>query len=91
MGLLSPARDRTDPAAQRQQRKEHGAWSRLLGAGETVLEVFRLHRSTLVFTSPDADLRLWVAGRATPLERSFGPEVDVYAVQALIVQYQHGS
>ena len=128
MGLLSPPRDRTDPTAQRQQRKEHGAWSRLLGAGETVLEVFRLHRTTLIFTnrrlvlvdeaisgrqveytsvpyrsishtsvdaagqfSPDADLRLWVVGRATPIERSFAPEVDVYAVQALIVQYQHGS
>ncbi len=100
----------------------------MLGAGETVLEVFRLHRTTLVLTnrrlvlvdeaisgrqveytslpyrsishtsveaagqfSPDADLRLWVVGRATPLERSFGSEVDVYAVQALLVQYQHGS
>ena len=41
--------------------------------------------------SAEADLRLWVLGRTTPLERQFGPEVDVYAVQALIVQYQHGS
>ena len=128
MGLLSPARDRTDPAADRQLRKEHSAWSRLLGAGEAVLEVFRLTRCTFVFTnrrlvvvdeglsgrrveytslpyrsishtgveadgpfSPAADLRLWVVGRSTPLERQFGPEVDVYAVQALIAQYQHGS
>jgi hypothetical protein len=128
VGLLSPTRDRTEPASDRRQRQEHGAWSRLLGAGETVLEVFRLARCTLVFTnrrlvlvneaisgrqveytslpyrsishtsieaagqfSPDADLRLWVLGRTTPLERPFGPEVDVYAVQALIVQYQQGS
>ena len=118
MGLLSPP-----------HRKEQlSAWSRLLGAGEQVLEVYRLTRCTLVFTnrrlvlvdeamsgrqveytslpyrsishssveaggpfSPDADLRLWVAGRSTPIERSFGPDVDVYAVQALLVQYQHGS
>jgi hypothetical protein len=128
VGLLSPSRDRTDAATDRQLRKEHGAWSRLLGAGEAVLEVFRLTRCTLVFTNrrlvlvdeavtgrtveytslpyrsishtsieasgqfgPDADLRLWVVGRSTPLERQFGPEVDVYAVQALLVQYQHGS
>lgn len=128
MGLLSPARDRTDPVADREQRKQHGAWSKLLGAGEAVLEVFRLSRCTLVFTnrrlvlvdeaisgrqveytslpyrsithtsieaggpfSQDADLRLWVLGRTTPLERQFGAEVDVYAVQALLVQYQHGS
>ena len=125
MGLLSPARDRTDPVAH---RKEQGAWSRLLGAGEQVLEVFRLTRCSFVFTnrrlvlvdeglsgrqveytslpyrsishstveaagtfSPDADLRLWVLGRSTPIERQFGPEVDVYAVQALLAQYQHGS
>ena len=128
MGLLSPARDRTDPVTDREHRKEHGVWSRLLGAGEAVLEVFRLSRCTLIFTnrrlvvvdeamsgrqveytslpyrsishssieaagqfSPDADLRLWVAGRGTPIERQFGPEVDVYAVQALLVQHQHGS
>lgn len=124
MGLLSPGRDRTEGA----DRKELGAWSRLLGAGEQVLEVQRLTRCTFVFTnrrlvlvdeamsgrqveytslpyrsishlsveaggpfSPDADLRLWVVGRSTPLERAFGPDVDVYAVQALVVQYQHGS
>jgi Bacterial PH domain len=128
VGLLSPSRDRNDPAADRQHRKEHGVWSRLLGAGEAVLEVFRLTRCTFVFTnrrlvlvdeavsgrhveytslpyrsithtsieasgpfSPEADLRLWVVGRSTPLERQFGPEVDVYAVQALLVQYQAGS
>ncbi len=126
MGLLSPGRDRTDLGGDR--KVQLGAWSRLLGAGEQVLEVFRLTRCTFVFTnrrlvlvdealsgrqveytslpyrsishssveaggpfSPDADLRLWVAGRSTPIERPFGPDVDVYAVQALIVQYQHGS
>src|SRR3954451_4144129 len=51
VGLLSPARDRTEPAADRRHRQEHRAWSRLLGAGETVLEVFRLTRCTLVFTN----------------------------------------
>ena len=130
MGLLSPARDRAVAgAAGTEQRKEQlSAWSRLLGAGEQVLEVYRLTRCTFVFTnrrlvvvdeamsgrqveytsvpyrsvthtsveasgafSPDADLRLWVVGRSTPIERQFGPEVDVYAVQALLVQYQHGS
>ena len=126
MGLLTPGRDRADPSGHR--KEELGAWSRLLGPGEQVLEVFRLSRCTFVLTnrrlvlvdealsgrrveytslpyrsishtsieaagqfSPDADLRLWVVGRGTPLQRSFGPEVDVYAVQALIVQYQHGS
>ena len=130
MGLLSPARDRAVAgAAGTEQRKEQlSAWSRLLGAGEQVLEVYRLTRCTFVFTnrrlvvvdeamsgrqveytsvpyrsvthtsveasgafSPDADLRLWVAGRSAPIERPFGPDVDVYGVQALIVQYQHGS
>jgi hypothetical protein len=34
----------------------------------------------------DADLKIWVAGRASPVERSFGPDVDVYAVQAELAQ-----
>ena len=126
VGLLSPGRDRTDAGGDR--KEQLGAWSRLLGAGEQVLEVYRLTRCAFVFTnrrlvlvdeamsgrqveytslpyrsishtsveaggpfSPDADLRLWVVGRSTPIERAFGPEVDVYAVQALLVQYQHGS
>ena len=130
MGLLSPARDRTVAgAAGRDERKQQlSAWSRLLGAGEQVLEVYRLTRCAFVLTnrrliivdeamsgrqveytslpyrsithisveaggpfSADADLRLWVLGRSTPIERQFGPEVDVYAVQALVVQYQHVS
>ena len=129
MGLLSPARDRTDAVTDRKEnRKEHSAWNRLLGAGEQVLEVFRATRCTFVLTnrrlvlvdeglsgrrveytsvpyrsishttveaagpfSPDADLRLWIVGRTTALERQLGPEVDVYALQALLVQYQHGS
>jgi hypothetical protein len=129
VGLLSPGRDRADLGADgKEQRQQLGVWSRLLGAGEQVLEVFRLSRCTLLFTnrrlvlvdesmsgrqveytslpyrsishmsveaggpfSPDADLRLWVLGRSTPIERQFGPEADVYAVQALLVQYQHGS
>ncbi len=126
MGLLSPGRDRTDLGGDR--KVQLGAWSRLLGAGEQVLEVVRAGRCTFVLTnrrlvlvdegpagrrveytsipyrsithtsieaagpfSPDADLRLWVVGRSTALERPLGPEVDVYALQALLVQYQHGS
>ena len=41
--------------------------------------------------SLDADLRLWIVGRTTAVERQLGPEVDVYALQALLVQYRHGS
>ena len=37
--------------------------------------------------SADSDLRIWVAGRTAPVEKSFGPEVDVYAVQALLAQH----
>lgn len=36
--------------------------------------------------SADADLRIWLAGRTAPIEKSFGPDVDVYAVQALLAQ-----
>lgn len=36
--------------------------------------------------SPDADLRIWVLGRAAPIEKSFGRDADVYAVQALLAQ-----
>lgn len=36
--------------------------------------------------SQDADLRIWVAGRTAPIEKSFGREADVYAVQALLAQ-----
>ena len=35
----------------------------------------------------DADLRIWVAGRTSPIEKSFGPDVDVYAVQAELAQH----
>ena len=36
--------------------------------------------------SQDADLRIWVAGRTAPIEKSFGREADVYVVQALLAQ-----
>ncbi len=36
--------------------------------------------------SPDADLRIWVAGRTAPIEKGFGPDADVYAVQAALAQ-----
>jgi hypothetical protein len=39
----------------------------------------------------EADLKLWVAGRAGPIEKQFGPGVDVYAVQALLAQQVAGS
>lgn len=35
----------------------------------------------------EADLRIWVSGRATPVEKAFGTEVDVYAVQACLAQH----
>jgi len=126
VGLLSAGRDRTDGGGDR--KEQLSAWSRLLGAGEQVLEVHQSGRCALVFTnrrlvvvdeamsgrrveytslpyrsishlsveadgpfSAEADLRLWVVGRSTPIERQLGPEVDVYAVQALLIQYQHGS
>lgn len=34
----------------------------------------------------DADLRIWVTGRTAPIEKAFGPESDVYAVQASLAQ-----
>ena len=34
----------------------------------------------------DADLRIWLAGRTAPIEKSFGADVDVYAVQAMLAQ-----
>jgi hypothetical protein len=38
----------------------------------------------------DADLKIWVAGRTAPVEKAFGPDVDVYAVQAALVQRLNG-
>lgn len=35
----------------------------------------------------EADLRIWVVGRAAPVERQFSRDSDVYAVQALLAQY----
>jgi hypothetical protein len=118
--LISGGRDEH---AGSSSRREHGVWARLLAPGEQVQDVFRLARTTLIFTgrrlilveeamtgrqvdyqsvpyrsithfsveaggvfSPDADLRIWLAGRTAPIEKSFGAEVDVYAVQALLAQ-----
>lgn len=36
--------------------------------------------------SSDADLRIWISGRTTPLEKTFRGDVDVYAVQAMLAQ-----
>jgi hypothetical protein len=41
--------------------------------------------------SADADLKLWVLGRSAPIEKQFGPGVDVYAVQALLAQHVGGA
>jgi hypothetical protein len=38
----------------------------------------------------DADLRIWVAGRTSPIEKSFTADVDVYAVQALLAAHLSG-
>jgi hypothetical protein len=35
----------------------------------------------------DADLRIWVAGRAAPVEKAFAGDADVYAVQALLAHH----
>ena len=40
--------------------------------------------------STDADLRIWVAGRVAPVEKAFGRDVDVYAVQAILAQHITG-
>lgn len=34
----------------------------------------------------DAELRIWIAGRTAPIEKSFGKDADVYAVQAMLAQ-----
>jgi hypothetical protein len=120
MGLIGGARE---DAPRALGRRELGAWMRLLAPGEHALELFRLPRTTLIFTarrlivveeglsgrkvdylsipyrsithfsveasgqfSSDADLRIWIAGRTAPVEKSFRGDVDVYAVQALLAQ-----
>ena len=35
----------------------------------------------------EADLKIWVTGRAGPVERQFASDSDVYAVQALLTQH----
>jgi hypothetical protein len=121
VGLISGSRD---DASRSLSRREHSVWTRLLATGEQVQELYRLPRTTLLFTSrrlvlveeamtgrkvdylsipyrsithfaveaggvfaPDADLRIWVLGRTAPVERSFGADVDVYVVQALLAQH----
>ena len=121
MGLLGGSRE---DAARSVSRREHSVWTRLLAPGEQVQELYRLPRTTFLFTSrrlilveeamtgrrvdylsipyrsithfaveaggvfaADADLRIWVAGRTSPVEKSFGADVDVYAVQALLAQH----
>ena len=48
MGLLSNAKDDPERALL---RKEHGAWAKLMGAGEQVSTVHRLGRTTMLFTN----------------------------------------
>lgn len=120
MGLIGGVRD---DAPRALGRRELGPWIRLLAPGEHASELYRLARTTLIFTnrrliiveeglaarqvdyltipyrsithfaveasgqlSSDADLRIWIAGRTAPIEKSFGGDVDVYAVQALLAQ-----
>lgn len=40
--------------------------------------------------SPDADLKIWVMGRTSPIEKQFGAGSDVYEVQALLAQHISG-
>ena len=121
MGLIGGSRD---DASRSVSRREHSIWARLLAPGEQVQQLYRLPRTTLLFTSrrlvlveeamsgrkvdylsvpyrsithfgveasgvfsADADLRIWVAGRTAPIEKSFGADVDVYEVQALLAQH----
>lgn len=124
MGLISGSRDEESRSVS---RREHGQWSRLLAPGEQIQELYRMPRTTLLFTgrrlilveegltgrqvdytsipyrsitqfaveaggsfSADADLRIWVAGRTAPIEKSFGRDADVYAVQASLAQHLAG-
>ena len=121
MGLLGGTREDT---ARSTSRREHSVWTRLLAPGEQVQEVFRLPRTTFIFTgrrlilveealtgrkveyqslpdrsithfsvdasasfAADADLKIWLAGRAAPIEKGFGANVDIYAVQAVLAQH----
>ena len=121
MGLISSSRE---DASRSVSRREHNVWARLLAPGEQIQELFRLPRTTLIFTSrrlmlveealtgrrvdyvsipyrsitqfaveasgvfaTDADLRIWVTGRTAPVEKAFGPDVDVYAVQAVLAHH----
>ena len=121
MGLIGGSRE---DASSSISRREHSVWTRLLAPGEQVQKLYRLPRTTLLFTSrrlvlvedamtgrkvdylsipyrsithfgveasgmfsADSDLRIWVAGRTAPVEKSFGAEVDVYEVQALLAQH----
>src|SRR5687767_2487311 len=117
MGLLGSSRDDGQTSVS---RREHGLWGRLLAPGEQLQEIYRIPRTTFLFTSrrlvlieealtgrqvepyrsithfaveasgafaSDADLRIWISGRATPLEKSFGgKDVDVYVVQAFLAR-----
>lgn len=124
MGLLSSSREDGQTTVS---RREHGLWGRLLAPGEQLQEIFRIPRTTLLFTSRrlifvdealtgrqvdyvsvpyrsvshfqveasgpfsnDADLRIWISGRATPIEKAFRKDVDVYAVQALLARHLAG-
>ena len=40
--------------------------------------------------SSDADLRIWITGRTTPLEKTFGKDIDVYGIQALLARHLTG-
>ena len=121
MGLIGGSRE---DASRSISRREHSVWTRLLAPGEQVQQLYRLPRTTMLFTSrrlvlveeamtgrkvdylsipyrsithyaveasgvfsTDADLRIWVAGRTAPVEKSFGADVDVYEVQALLAQH----
>lgn len=121
MGLLGSSRDDGQTSVS---RREHGLWGRLLAPGEQLQEIYRIPRTTFLFTSrrlvlveealtgrqvdyvsvpyrsithfaveasgafsSDADLRIWIGGRTTPLEKSFGKDVDVYAVQGFLARH----
>ncbi|MET8441993.1 PH domain-containing protein [Streptomyces sp. NPDC004491] len=38
----------------------------------------------------DAELKIWVSGSATPIQKTFTKGVDIYEVQAVLTQYVAG-
>ncbi|MDQ0934163.1 PH domain-containing protein [Streptomyces turgidiscabies] len=68
-----------DPSAAQQD------YARLLGQNEQVHAAYQLIRDTILFT--DAELKIWISGSATPIQKTFAKGVDTYEVQAILTQF----